>query len=268
VVWGRFLNNGQTCIAADYVLCHADVVDKFTECAKAALLKFYGPTPKQSPDLSRMVNERHLERVATLLRKSQGRVLCGGLDTLDVKERYLAPTLVDRVGFEDALMSEEIFGPILPIVAVPSIEAAVHYVNEGEKPLALYVFSQNAAVIEDVLARTSSGGAVANDILMHATVPALPFGGVGASGQGGYHGKHSFDLFSHKRSVMVKTQSLEFVNAVRYPPYTEQKLKFISSALFHAPAGRAGFGSAMAKLALAVTGASQTHTTQHDPAFD
>jgi len=154
----------------------------------------------------------------------------------DSDSRYIAPTVIEGCTMEDAVMQQEIFGPVLPIVPIQNISEAVPIINNGEKPLALYVFSKDPKVIESVIGHTSSGAALANDCLMHAAVDALPFGGVGQSGMGAYHGKHSFDVFTHSKAVMLKDQGLEIINTtVRYPPYTDTKKALLKFAIGKSP---------------------------------
>jgi acyl-CoA reductase-like NAD-dependent aldehyde dehydrogenase len=225
IVWGRFLNAGQTCVAPDYVLVKNGLERKLIEAMKAALEEFYGKDIQKSRDFCRIVNKNHFKRLKDLIESAGGEKVIGG--ELNEEDRFIPPTVILRPDENSRILKDEIFGPVLPILTVNSIDEAIRYVNERDKPLALYVFSNRKAVIENVLNNTSSGGAVANDTLMHCTVPELPFGGVGPSGMGAYHGHHSFNLFSHKKSVMVKDMGMEFVNGVRYPPYTPQKLRLI-----------------------------------------
>jgi len=224
IAWGKWsLNNGQTCVAPDYILTTEAMEKPFLEELKKTLKDFYGAEPKESKDVSRMINERHCKRVADLLEDKKITEVIGGKATVDVKSRYIAPTVV-RCGPDAKVMQDEIFGPVLPVLVVKTMDEAVAFINKGEKPLALYVFSENRTFAKDMLERTSSGGACINDIAMHVGNSALPFGGVGSSGMGAYHGKHGFDAFSHKKSVFIKSGSDQ---ALRYPPYTESKLKWL-----------------------------------------
>ncbi|XP_033102205.1 aldehyde dehydrogenase family 3 member A2-like isoform X2 [Anneissia japonica] len=219
ITWGRYVNTGQTCIAPDYILVHRDVQDKLVSAIKDAVKEFYGENPKESKDYGRIVNDRHFKRLVKLL--ESGTVEMGG--ETDETEKYIAPTMLVDVKPDDPVMQEEVFGPILPIMKVGDVDEAVNFINSREKPLSMYAFSNNKKVVESVLHRTTSGGFTGNDVLMHAAVDSLPFGGIGNSGMGAYHGKHSFDAFSHKRAVVIGDQKLESLNAVRYPPYTEYK---------------------------------------------
>jgi len=229
IVWGRFVNCGQTCIAPDYVLCHKDVHDKLVSGMAKAIEEFYGKDPQRSADYGRIVNSNHFERVKRLL-TSDGKIVVGG--AVDASDNYIAPTVITGVRPDSALMKEEIFGPVLPVLAVGSVVEAINYVNAREKPLALYVFSKNNDVVRNVLRHTTSGGAVANDVIMHASVHTLPFGGVGNSGVGSYHGKFSFEAFSHRKGMMLKSLGGEAVNGIRYPPYSDRQLSWITWLLF------------------------------------
>lgn len=223
IVWGKFFNTGQTCVAPDYILCHEKMEAPLLEALRAVVSEFYGADPKQSPDFGRIVNERHHERLVGLLEGTEPYL--GGEH--DVSERYLAPTILRGVKPEDKIMQEEIFGPILPILTVGSIDEAIEFVNAREKPLALYVFTSDASNADRVLQRTSSGGACVNETLTHLAVPELPFGGVGASGLGAYHGSHSFETFSHRKSVLRRKTWPDV--KLRYPPYEGKlgKIKFV-----------------------------------------
>jgi len=225
IAWGRFMNAGQTCIAPDYVLIKSGLERPFIDAVKATLDEFYGKDVQKSHDYCRIVNKTHFNRLKKVIETAGGEKVIGG--ELNEEDRFIPPTVILNPDENSSVLRDEIFGPILPIVPIKSIDEAIRYVNDRDKPLALYVFSKDKKVIEKVLSNTTSGGAVANDTLMHATVPELPFGGVGPSGVGAYHGKHSFELFSHKKAVMVKDMGMEFLNDVRYPPYTPDKLKVI-----------------------------------------
>lgn len=217
IVFGKFLNAGQTCIAPDYVLVHESVQQKLLSDLKKAIEEFYGPDPKSSSDYGRIVNDRHFHRLQALIRSGQS--VAGG--ETDRQSRYIAPTILREVDLNSALMTEEIFGPILPVISIASIKAAVDFVNARPKPLALYLFSQSRNVEDFVLQNTSSGGACINTTLMHHANERLPFGGVGESGIGNYHGRFGFETFSHKRAVVRKPVHPEVPLA--YPPYTKLK---------------------------------------------
>lgn len=226
IAWGKFLNAGQTCVAPDYILVHPDREEELIEKIGAAVNDFYGDDPKQSADYARIVNSRHHRRLAGLLKES-GDIVFGG--ELDEETCYLAPTLVRNVQADSPLMGEEIFGPILPVLTSPSIEDSIAFVSQRAKPLALYVFTENADVEAKVIAETTSGGVCVNAILWHITSPNLPFGGVGPSGTGAYHGRASFETFSHRKSVMTKPTRFDL--KLLYPPYSRLKTKLVRRML-------------------------------------
>ncbi|XP_047514061.1 aldehyde dehydrogenase, dimeric NADP-preferring isoform X3 [Pieris napi] len=228
ILWGKFINAGQTCIAPDYVLCSREVQDKFVEYAKLILKEWYGEDPQKSPDLCRIINSRHYSRLQALLNASKDKVAIGGKS--DPQDRYVSPTILTNVSPDDKIMEDEIFGPILPIVPVDNAYEAIKFINAREKPLVLYVFTQSGAVRRSLTDNTSSGGMCINDTMMQMGVDTLPFGGVGNSGLGAYHGKASFDTFTHKKSCLIKNFAAigEKLASGRYPPYTDGKLSFIS----------------------------------------
>lgn len=223
IAWGKFLNAGQTCIAPDYVLVHDSIKDRFVDELTSAIGEFYGADPHQSADFGRIVNERHHGRLTGLLDASGGEVVCGGEH--DVADRFIAPTVVLDPDLDSGLMQEEIFGPLLPVIGVESVAEAIEFVNARPKPLALYVYTGSKATADRVVQRTSSGGVCVNHSLLHILPESLPFGGVGPSGMGAYHGREGFDAFSHLKSVMRRPTKPE--NAMAYPPYTPSKLKVL-----------------------------------------
>ncbi|PIK38142.1 putative fatty aldehyde dehydrogenase [Apostichopus japonicus] len=255
ITWGKFMNAGQTCIAPDYILCDANLKDKLVSEIKNNLRSFYGDDIKASPDYGRIVNERHFEyavlapnmldiqiwsplvkvleffvlqpssRIQGMLKQCEKKVVFGG--SSDRSQRYIEPTLIDNVSFDDAVMGEEIFGPLLPIFTVRSADEAIRIINSREKPLALYVFSNDKRINKRFLAETSSGNITVNETLVHALANVLPFGGVGNSGMGSYHGKFSIDTFSHKKSCLVdpSPKQSEITMGIRYPPYSPTKEK-------------------------------------------
>lgn len=212
IAWGKTLNAGQTCIAPDYLLIHRPLQEPFTEAFARALQRLHGDDAQQSPCYVRLVNDRAFERVAGYL--AQGKVLIGG--RTDAADRYIEPTLLAEVDPASPVMQEEIFGPVLPMLPFDDIGEAVALVNDREKPLALYYFGPEKAGRE-VLLRTSSGGACLNDVIMQIANDRLPFGGVGNSGMGRYHGRDSFDAFSHRRGVVESPARFDL--PFRYPPY-------------------------------------------------
>jgi aldehyde dehydrogenase (NAD+) len=219
IAWGKFVNAGQTCVAPDHVLVHRDVESRLVDELVKAVRDFYGDDPSTSADYGRVVDVRHWRRLRGLLAAGgYASVVCGGGG--DEATRYLAPTILTGVDRDAAVMGEEIFGPILPVLAVDDTEDAIEFVRSGDKPLALYVFG-NDAVAERVLEATSSGGACVNATLLHLAVPELPFGGVGESGSGAYHGRTGFDTFSHRKSVLQRPTRPD--PSVMYPPYTRLK---------------------------------------------
>ncbi len=213
IVWGKFLNAGQTCVAPDYVLVDRRIEAPFIRACVEAVRASFGDDPRTSPDYGRIVNDAHLSRLVSLL--DGGTVVTGA--QVDRASRYLAPTLLRDVSLEHAVMQEEIFGPILPILPVDSLEEAIAFINARPSSLALYCFSRSREAQRTVLRRTRSGGVCINDVIMHLTPLKLPFGGVGASGMGACHGKAGFDAFTHRRSVLAR--GMGFDPAVRYPPY-------------------------------------------------
>lgn len=218
IVWGKFINAGQTCIAPDYLLLHYSIKDTFLEKLTAAIHEFFGDDPSQSPDFSRIINQRQFDRLTKLI--NSGTVLVGG--QTDADSRYIAPTVLNNVTWDSPVMQDEIFGPILPVLIYEQLDQALAKINARPKPLALYLFSRDQAKQQQVLTETSSGGVCLNDTLLHVGVPGLPFGGVGQSGMGNYHGKASFDTFSHYKSVLKK--SFWFDLDWRYAPYKPSKL--------------------------------------------
>jgi aldehyde dehydrogenase (NAD+) len=221
ITWGKYVNAGQTCIAPDYLLVDRRIKsDLLTEIQKC-VIEFYGNDPTQSPDYGRIISHRHFERLQPLLK--DGKIVIGG--QTKPEEKYIAPTVIDGVSWESPLMQEEIFGPILPVLEYENIKDAIAQINARPKPLALYIFSKDEQKQQQILQETSSGGVCINDTVMHITVTDLPFGGVGDSGIGNYHGKASFDTFSHYKSVLKK--GLWFDQNWRYPPYKEGKLSLL-----------------------------------------
>jgi aldehyde dehydrogenase (NAD+) len=215
IAWGKFLNAGQTCIAPDYVLADREVRDALVDKLAAQIGRFYGSDAQQSASFGRIVNARHLGRLKGLLDRGAGTVVTGG--TFDDSDRFLAPTITVDPSPDSSIMQEEIFGPILPVLAVDGPEAAKAFIAARPKPLALYVFAGDEAAVDTVVDGTSSGGVCINQTLMHLLPPDLPFGGVGDSGMGAYHGKAGFDVFSHRKSVLRKPVKPDL--KMLYPPY-------------------------------------------------
>jgi aldehyde dehydrogenase (NAD+) len=220
IVWGKFFNAGQSCVAVDYLLADRRVKQPLLKLITRHIKEFYGHDPSQSPDYGRIVNETHFDRLSRL--SEQGTIVTGG--RMDRSTRYIEPTVIDGIRGPEPIMQEEIFGPLLPVIEYDDLSQAIEMINKRPKPLALYVFSRDREVQDRVLRETSSGGGCINDTVIHETSVCLPFGGVGVSGIGTYHGKASFDTFSHERSV-IKSGFL-FDIKLRYPPYGNA-LKFL-----------------------------------------
>ena len=225
ITWGKFINAGQTCVAPDYLLVNKSVKSNLLEKIKQSIDKFYGENPLESPDYGRIVNEQQFNRLSDLLK--EGKIVIGG-DTKS-EERYISPTVIEGVNWDAEIMQEEIFGPILPVLEYENLEEAIDLVNSRPKPLSLYFFSRNKQKQKQILRETSSGNVCINDTAMQFGVPSLPFGGVGNSGIGSYHGKASFDTFSHYKSVLNK--GLWFDLNIRYAPY-KNKVGLIRKIIF------------------------------------
>ena len=233
IVWGKFINAGQTCVAPDHVLVHASQHDAFLAAASAAIAGAYGPTPearRRSPDFARLIDDRaHARLIGTLTASVEvgARVVLGGEH--DASDRYLAPTLLADVTPNMPIMADEIFGPILPVLRYHDTDEAIAQVQARDKPLALYIFADDRPTIDTLLARTSAGGTVINNTILHLANPDLPFGGVGASGMGRYHGRWGFDELSHLRAVL--SQRGPAASTLLYPPYDSARSKLAARAL-------------------------------------
>lgn len=224
LAWGKFTNAGQTCIAPDYLLVERAVHDRLVDELASTITDFYGADPEHSDDYGRIVSDGHHDRLSEMLRDDRsGRHRVGGV--VDAATRYIAPTVLVDPDPSAPVMQEEIFGPLLPVIAVDSVDDAIAFVNERPKPLALYVFSGDDDTADRVIEQTSSGGAGINSTLLHIGPPDLPFGGVGPSGMGAYHGQAGFDTFSHLRSVYDRNVRPD--PPVLYPPFTSLKEKII-----------------------------------------
>jgi len=221
LVWGKTLNAGQTCVAPDYVLISADQRDELIEHMRACLEDMFGADVIDSADYASIVNQRHFERLSGLLQ--HGRVAIGG--RVDHERQRIEPTVLVDVDQDSELMQEEIFGPLLPVIEVPDLDRAIGYVRSGDKPLSAYLFTKSDASKQRFLSEITAGSACINDVIIFMSVPELPFGGVGMSGMGQYHGKAGFDLFSHLKSVMQRGRWPE-VN-VRFAPYSAFKMKLL-----------------------------------------
>ncbi|TXD47721.1 aldehyde dehydrogenase [Polaribacter sp. IC073] len=217
ITWGKLINAGQTCIAPDYLFAHESIKEELLDKIAKNIKLMYGDTVKESRFYPRIVNEKAVERLSGLL--NEGKIHTGG--EIDLKEKFVAPTIIDNVQPNFLVMQEEIFGPILPVMSFNHINEAISYINKNEKPLAFYYFGKNKKA-KDVLAKTTSGGACVNDTLMHISNHHLPFGGVGNSGMGNYHGQESFLVFSNKRAVVTTPTWMDL--PLKYVPFKYFKL--------------------------------------------
>lgn len=230
VVYGKFVNTGQTCVAPDYILVDQSVEQPFVDRLVANLKTFYGDDPKANKDYGTIVNDRHFGRLVGLLDAGgYQETVTGGKDKADASARYMPPTILRGVDPNAKVMQEEIFGPILPVIGVPDVDAAISFVNAREKPLSLYVFTKDKSAANKVLRRTSSGSACVNTAIVQLAVPDLPFGGVGESGMGAYHGRSGFDTFSHLKSVLDKPTKPD--PPLLYPPYKKVRERLLRRIL-------------------------------------
>ncbi|MEC7897371.1 MAG: aldehyde dehydrogenase family protein, partial [Cyanobacteriota bacterium] len=218
LVWGKGFNAGQACIAPDHLFVQESVREPLLDAIARERLRLYGEQPLDSEDLCCLIHDRHYSRLETLLRgaEAEGRVLLGG--EFDPERRRIAPSLIAVHDDHDPLMTDELFGPLLPVLTIPNLDAAIEHIQKQDKPLALYLFGGDTNHQKQLLRQTSSGGVCFNDVVMQAGVPDLPFGGVGASGMGAHHGEAGFRTFSHERSVLRRPFWLDLPQ--RYPPYT------------------------------------------------
>lgn len=213
ILWGKFTNAGQTCVAPDYLLVNKKIKSKLIDKMKEHLQEFYGEDPSKSPDYGRIISDRHFDRVSKLIDSSK--VILGG--QTNKSDKYIAPTILEGVSLNDKVMQEEIFGPVLPIIEYDNLDDAIAYIKQFEKPLALYVYSENSNVQNKIMNEVPFGGGCINESVMHVGQGHLPFGGVGESGLGAYHGKSSFETFSHYKSVLKKSTLTDL--PIKYPPY-------------------------------------------------
>ncbi len=218
IAWGKFLNAGQTCVAPDYILVSEGIHNKFIETMKDTISEFYSDNIKQNKDYSRIVNDKHMTRLANILEVDKDKIVLGG--DIDFNTRYISPTILDNVNDNDEVMKDEIFGPILPVIKYKDIEDIKYYINKYNKPLALYVFSRNKKFSEDIITRFSFGGGCVNDTISHVASIYLPFGGVGKSGIGRYHGYSSFKTFTYEKAVVKK--DFKFDIKLVFPPYSKK----------------------------------------------
>ena len=215
IVFGKYLNCGQTCVAPDYILCDVSIKDEFIAEIKKQITKQFGENPLDNPDYGKIINEKHFERISSLI--DSKKVVAGG--QLRRETLQIAPTVMTNVTFDDAVMQEEIFGPLMPVITFDKFDDVISLLKKREKPLALYIFSQNKANISKITSHVQYGGGCINDTVVHLATSEMAFGGVGESGMGGYHGKDGFDAFSHYKSVMDKKTWLDL--PMRYQPYNK-----------------------------------------------
>ncbi|XP_071645535.1 aldehyde dehydrogenase, dimeric NADP-preferring isoform X4 [Temnothorax longispinosus] len=234
ILWGKCVNVGQTCIAPDYMLCTPEVQSKFIEEAKKILQEWYGDNPRENPDLARIITDKHYQRLVNYI-NDKTKIAIGG--DVNPAEKFISPTILTDVKSTDSIMQEEIFGPILPIINVNNAYEAINFINSREKPLALYIFSQDKETLSLIINNTSSGSVVANDVILHAAVDTLPFGGVGYSGMGAYHGKFTFDTFTHKKGCLIRNYNkvAEILAKSRFPPYSDKNLKILRRLIERRP---------------------------------
>lgn len=226
IIWGKLLNTGQTCIAPDYLLVHERVKQPLIDAMKATIVNFFGTDIQRNKDYGRIVNKSHFKRLTALIERDRDQVIYGGAS--DEEDRFIEPTLIDAESWNAATMEDEIFGPILPIISYGHLDEAISNIVKRPKPLALYLFTSDSAVQDKVLNEVSFGGGCINDTITHVANPRLPFGGVGHSGIGSYHGRYSFETFSHMKSVLKKSTKLN--PHMLYPPYNN-KLNLIKRLL-------------------------------------
>lgn len=216
IAFGKYLNCGQTCVAPDYVLCHKSVRDRFVELLKAEISRQYGKHPLQNADYGHIINQKHFERVCSLI--DSNKTVHGGRTNADTLQ--IEPTVMTNITWEDAVMGEEIFGPVLPVLTFETVDEVIETVNSHDRPLALYLFSSNKKTVRRITSRCQFGGGCINDVIIHLATAHMGFGGVGESGMGAYHGKVGFDTFSHKKSIVDKKTWIDL--PMRYQPYDKK----------------------------------------------
>lgn len=226
IVWGKFSNAGQSCTAPDYLLVHASIYDTFMDKLKKTIIRFYGENPQKSPDFGRMIHERHFRRIEQILEADAHLITFGGQK--DISDLYIAPTLLEGVTWDSKAMASEIFGPVLPVMTYTDFAQAIHDIRQLPKPLAAYLFSENKQAARVFLRELPFGGGSINDTMSHVGNVHLPFGGVGASGIHAYHGKASYECFTHPKSILKRSTKL--ANDLSYPPYKE-KVKIVRKIL-------------------------------------
>lgn len=220
IIWGKLLNAGQTCVSPDYLFVHKDIKNILIKKLQGAIIQYYGKDSKKSVDYPRIINKKQFERLKELMKSGN---ICFGGD-IDEKERFIAPTIIDNVSIDDKIMKEEIFGPLVPIIEYEDLNYVINYINNNSKPLSLYFYSTDKNKQNRIINQTSSGACWINETILHIANPRMPFGGVGGSGMGQYHGKFSFDTFSHYKPIF-KNKNF-FDNSIRYAPY-KNKIKIV-----------------------------------------
>ena len=218
ILWGKLTNAGQTCVAPDYVLAHEHIYEELIEELKNTIIKFYGNDIINNKEFGRIINDKHMNRLNKILQNDKEKIVVGG--EVDFEQRYISPTILRDVTLEDSVMKDEIFGPILPVIKYKDLVDLKYYISKHKNPLALYVFSENEDFSEDIIRRFTFGGGCVNDTISHVASAHLPFGGVGTSGIGNYHGKASFDTFTHAKSIVKKSTKLDL--KLVFPPYKEK----------------------------------------------
>ncbi len=224
IVWGKFLNAGQTCVAPDYILVQSSIKNRLITKMQEYIIKFYGNNPCNNDQYPKIINERHFKRLINLMKN--GKIIFGG--QYSEESYHIAPTILSDVAWENPIMQEEVFGPLLPLIEFEDLSEVVLEVKEQPKPLALYLFTDNREREKYIIDNISFGGGCINDTMVHLATQHLPFGGVGDSGMGGYHGKASFDTFSHKKGILKKSNLLDI--PLRYPPY-KKHLKLLKKLM-------------------------------------
>lgn len=226
IAWGKFVNAGQTCVAPDYLLVHHEIKDQFIKLLKQTLKDFYGQDVQTSPDYGRIINAKQFDRLEQLISQEGQHIVAGG--HVDKEDLYIEPTILDGISWNSPSMEDEIFGPILPILSYDRLETAIRQIRKLPKPLSAYLFSENDKAIQYFLEELPFGGGCINDTVSHVGSAHMPFGGVGSSGMNGYHGKYSFEAFTHAKSILKKSTKLP-LNLV-FPPY-KNKVKLVKSLL-------------------------------------
>lgn len=218
ILWGKLTNAGQTCVAPDYILAHENIYEEFINELKNTIIEFYGKDIINNKDFGRIINDRHMNRLNNILQHDKDKIVVGG--EVDFEQRYISPTILRDVNSDDMVMNDEIFGPILPVIKYKDLKDLKYYISKYKNPLALYVFSEDENFSEDIITRFSFGGGCVNDTISHVASSHLPFGGIGSSGIGSYHGKASFDTFTHTKSIVKKSSKIDI--KLVFPPYKDK----------------------------------------------